>query len=223
MTNLREHTIRWFFFFFGLIVLSLGVTLTIKASDLGIGPWDVFHYGLFLKFGLTIGTWSIIAGVVIVFFTSLITRSRPQLGTYLNMVLIGVFIDIFNWMLPDVHTIWIEILLLTIGIIVAAIGIGLYVAPKLGAGPRDGLMLYLSSQFGWKVSNVRNGIELIVFLLGWLLGGPVGIGTIIIVITLGNVIGYTIPKAEQMLDYVIKRGAVNEDLNQRPIWANHYD
>ncbi|MDL4841444.1 YczE/YyaS/YitT family protein [Aquibacillus rhizosphaerae] len=219
----RENIIRWLFFSLGLITLALGITLTIKAKNLGIGPWDVLHYGLYLQFGLTIGTWSIIAGLVIVLITACLTRTLPRVGTYLNMLLLGMFIDFFNWFIPDINTLWLEIFALAVGILITSLGIGLYVAPKLGAGPRDSVMLNISKQFGWKVSKVRNGIEMIVFLLGWLLGGPVGIGTIIIVLSLGTVIGFIIPRTEQLLDYTIKRGESDENLNQRPLWANHYD
>lgn len=222
-TTTREHIIRWLFFMLGLAILALGITLTIKAKDLGISPWDVFHYGLYLQFGLTIGTWSIIAGLVIVLTTAIITKSYPKIGTYLNMVLIGIFIDFFNWILPSVETLWIEMILLVLGIIITACGVGLYVAPGLGAGPRDSVMLNLSDKFGWKVSTCRNGIEVIVFVIGWLLGGPVGLGTIFIVFTLGTIVGYTIPIADKFLKYAIRRGEGDEDLNQRPLWANNYD
>ena len=101
----REAIIRWSFFILGLMVLAFGVALTIKGKDLGIGPWDVFHYGLFLQFGLTIGTWAIIAGFIILLITSIVTKSLPKIGAVLNMLLLGVFIDFFNYMLPDLHSV----------------------------------------------------------------------------------------------------------------------
>jgi uncharacterized protein len=207
----------------GIIILALGVTLTIKAKDLGISPWDVFHYGLYLQFGLTIGTWSIIVGLLIVLITSCFTRTLPTIGTYLNMLLLGAFIDIFNWIIPDIHILWLEVIFLMLGIIVTAIGVGLYVSPDFGAGPRDSVMLLLNKTFGWKVSRVRNGIELVILVCGWFLGGPIGVGTIIIVLCIGTAVGYTIPRAEQLMNYVLRRGVRDEDLNQRPLWSNHYD
>ncbi|WP_240795459.1 YczE/YyaS/YitT family protein [Aquibacillus halophilus] len=212
----RELFIRWSFFMLGLIVLALGISLTIKAKDLGISPWDVLHYRLFVQFGLTIGTWSIIAGFTIVLITACVTKSYPKMGTYINMLLVGLFIDFFNWLIPDVHLMWLEIIILAFGIVITAIGIGLYVAPDFGAGPRDSVMLSLSKKMGWKVSRVRNGIELIVLALGWLLGGPVGIGTIIIVLFIGTVIGYSIPISKSLLDFTlerIRRGESYENLN----------
>ena len=218
-----EHFIRWSFFTVGLLLLGLGITLLIKAKDLGISPWDVFHYGLFLNFGLTIGTWSIITGIIIISVTAIITKEIPKIGTLLNIILVGVLIDFFNWLLPDIDHLLLEMLFLVLGIIISAIGVGIYVAPNLGAGPRDSVMLLISNKTGWKVSFVRNGIELVVFILGWLLGGPVGIGTIIIVLSLGTVVGYAIPRSEKLLNFLLERGVSNENINQGALRINHYD
>lgn len=201
----RETIIRWSFFILGLIVLAFGVALTIKGKDLGIGPWDVFHYGLFLQFGLTIGTWAIIAGFIILLMTSLFTKSLPQIGAVLNMLLLGGFIDFFNYVLPDPESMWMKIAVFIIGVIVIGYGIGLYVAPGLGAGPRDGLMLIIVEKTGWSVKWVRNGTEIIVFLFGWLLGGPVGIGTIFIAFFLGPMIGVSLPQCKALLQTLLEQ------------------
>ncbi|WP_078408807.1 YczE/YyaS/YitT family protein [Priestia abyssalis] len=201
----RETIIRWSFFILGLIVLAFGVALTIKGKDLGIGPWDVFHYGLFLQFGLTIGTWAIIAGFIILLMTSLVTKSLPKIGAVLNMLLLGGFIDFFNYVLPDPESMWVKTAVFTIGVIVIGYGIGLYVAPGLGAGPRDGLMLIIVEKTGWSVKWVRNGTEIIVFFFGWLLGGPVGIGTIFIAFFLGPMIGVSLPQCKALLHYLLKQ------------------
>lgn len=209
----REQLIRWSFFIGGLIILALGIALTIKGKVLGIGPWDVFHYGLYLQFGLTIGSWSIIAGLAIVLFTSLATKSWPKIGTVLNMLLVGIFIDIFLYILPDPESLWLKMVVFILGIIVLGYGIGIYVAPDLGAGPRDGLMLYITDKTGWKVQWVRIGIEITVLLLGWLLGGPVGIGTIIIAFFLGTIVGYSLPQSKRWMNSLMKRGINDENLN----------
>ncbi|WP_186576501.1 YczE/YyaS/YitT family protein [Aquibacillus kalidii] len=223
MSNKREYLIRWLFFFAGIIILAFGVSLTIKAKDLGLSPWDVFHYGLYIQFGLTIGTWSIITGLIIVMLTAYLTKKLPTIGTYLNMILLGLFIDLFNWLIPEPNLYWTEVVLLILGIFITAIGVGVYVAPNFGAGPRDSVMLYMSKRFGWKLSRVRNAIELVVFVIGWLLGGPIGVGTIVIVLSIGSVVGVTIPQAEQFLNNALKRGVRDENLNKRKIWTNHYD
>lgn len=203
--------LRWSFFFVGLLVLSFGISLTIKGKDLGIGPWDVFHYGLFKQLGLTIGTWSIIVGFIILFVTGVGTKSFPKAGAFINMLLIGIFIDIFNLVLPDPHTLIAQAILFAIGIVVIGYGIGLYVSADLGAGPRDSLMLLVVEKTGWKIQWVRNGMEILVFFFGWLLGGPVGIGTVIIALGLGSIVGISLPQSKKLLHLLIERQITKRD------------
>lgn len=214
---------KWSFFIFGLIVLSLGISLTIKADEFGIGPWDVLHYGLWKQFGLTIGIWSILAGVVIVGSTSIFQKRLPQLGTVLNMLLIGFFIDFFNLWIETPDTYYGKAVMFLLGVVILGYGIGVYVAPSLGAGPRDSLMLLISKATKWKISWVRNGMEMTVLLLGWLLGGPVGFGTVIIAVALGPIIAFSISHSQSLLKRLIERGDQDEDLNKRPVRVNYYD
>jgi uncharacterized protein len=207
----REFVIRWAFFFVGLLVLALGITLTIKGKDLGIGPWDVFHYGLFKQLGLTIGTWSIIAGFLILLITGIGTKTFPKIGAFLNMLLIGIFIDLFNFLIPDPESFAAQAIVFAIGILVIGYGIGLYVSADLGAGPRDSLMLLVTEKTGWKVQWVRNGMELIVFFFGWLLGGPVGIGTVVIALGLGSIVGISLPQSKKLLEYVLTKQLTKRD------------
>jgi uncharacterized protein len=207
----REFMIRWAFFFVGLLVLALGITLTIKGKDLGIGPWDVFHYGLFKQLGLTIGTWSIIAGFLILLITGIGTKTFPKIGAFLNMLLIGIFIDLFNFLIPDPESFAAQSFVFAIGILVIGYGIGLYVSADLGAGPRDSLMLLVTEKTGWKVQWVRNGMELIVFFFGWLLGGPVGIGTVVIALGLGSIVGISLPQSKKLLEYVLTKQLTKRD------------
>ncbi|WP_100332227.1 YczE/YyaS/YitT family protein [Bacillus xiapuensis] len=199
----REYRLRWTFFIMGLIVLALGISLTIKGKVLGIGPWDVFHYGLYKQLGLTIGTWSIIAGITIIAATWVGTQTPPKIGAIMNMLLLGVFIDIFNLWLPNPETILVQVLCFTAGVFILGFGISLYVSADLGAGPRDSLMLLIVEKTGWSITLVRNGMEITVFLLGWLLGGPVGIGTILIALFLGRIIQITLPPCQKRLERLI--------------------
>ncbi len=177
--------------------------MTIKGKTFGIGPWDVFHYGLFKQFGLTIGSWSIITGFIILAFTSLYTKAMPQLGAFLNMLLLGLFIDFFLYILPDPVTLLSQGIVFIVGIVVLGYGIGLYVTSGLGAGPRDGIMLLIVEKTGWRIDWVRNGIEIAVLLLGWLLGGPVGIGSIVIAFMLGKMIQFSMPQCKALLETVL--------------------
>lgn len=190
---------RWIFFVTGMIILSLGVTLTIKGRLLGLAPWDVLHYGLWQTFGLTIGTWAILVGAVIVIFTAVALKRLPKVGVYINMFTIGIFIDIFNYLLPDVNGWIMHTLIFTAGLFVMAFGIAFYITPNLGAGPRDTLMLFFIEKFNLKLSSARNMMEIFALLAGFLLGGPVFIGTIIIVFLLGRLIEKFLPLTRWML------------------------
>jgi uncharacterized membrane protein YczE len=192
------------------MVLAIGVALTIKGKIMGIGPWDVFHYGLYVQFGLTIGTWSIIIGFILIFTTSVLTRTLPQIGALMNMLFLGLFIDFFHLVLPNPNSLFMEIFFFVLGVLILGYGIGLYVAADLGAGPRDSIMLLIVKETGWSIKWVRNGIEVTVFLFGWLLGGPVGIGTIFIAFFLGSIIGVSIPQSKKLLHFILKKAQVTQ-------------
>lgn len=136
---------RWLIFFGGIIIMSFGIVLMIEA-DLGAAPWDVLHIGLTKQFGLTVGTWAIIVGFWIVVVTSLLTKEWPQLGSFLNMMFVGIFIDIFRIFIGTPATILGQYVMLLVGVVVCGYGIGLYIAPKCGAGPRDSLMLAITKK-----------------------------------------------------------------------------
>jgi uncharacterized protein len=194
------QALRWTFFLVGQLFLALGITLTIKGAMLGISPWDVLHVGLFQQLGLTIGTWSILTGLFIILSTSIYLRRLPQIGTWINMLLIGTFIDFFNWILPDVHSLAGQTSVFLAGITVQAVGLGMYVSPGIGAGPRDTLMLVLMEKTGWSVKTVRTVLEATVALAGWLIGGPIGIGTVIIALFFGQLLQFTLPYFRGLLE-----------------------
>ena len=190
---------RWLFFIAGLIILAFGISLTIKGQLLGIGPWDVLHVGLYLNVGLTIGSWSIISGLVIVIGTAVGTKRFPKIGTWLNMILIGLFIDFFNWLLPDLASYFGQTIFFVAGVLIMGLGVGIYVAPSMGAGPRDSVMILIVEKTGWTVKRVRTGIEIVVAIVGWILGGPIGFGTLLIAVILGQIVHMTLPMAKSWL------------------------
>ncbi|MBU8905527.1 YczE/YyaS/YitT family protein [Desertibacillus haloalkaliphilus] len=218
----KRFLLRWLFFMVGLIIMSFGIALLIKA-DLGSAPWDVLHIGLQLQFGLTIGTWTVIAGFFIIVLSTLLTKEWPQAGAFINMVLVGVFVDVFYFILETPSSLYGQFLMLFLGIIIIGYGMGLYIAPKCGAGPRDSLMLAITQRTGWKVQWVRSGMEVIVLTVGWLLGGPVFIGTILFSFGIGTVVGFTLPQCQQFVDRVIERGVNNENIDKRTLRANDHD
>lgn len=212
----------------GLMVMAFGIVLMIEAN-IGSAPWDVFHIGLHLQLGLTIGTWSIIAGLFIIGLTAAITRKRPQAGAIINMLLVGVFIDLFM-LIPWIQTpanMVSQVIMFLVGLLICGYGIGLYIAPKCGAGPRDSLMLALTELTGWKVQWVRGAMEVIVLLCGWLLGGPVFIGTLIFTFGIGHIVGFSLPQCQKLIDKItnVKHvgGVQIENINQGTIRINNHD
>lgn len=188
----KERFVQFLIFFIGLIIMAFGIALMIKAN-IGVASWDVLHIGLYKQLGLTIGTWNIIVGFIILFISSIIMKKLPQPGAYINMLLVGVFIDLF--LLIPIHSSWIsmKLFILLIGILIYAIGMGIYISAGFGTGPRDSLMMALHLRKGWKIQNVRLVMEVSVVFIGWMLGGPVHMGTIIISLLIGHVSGVTIP------------------------------
>lgn len=199
----KQYFYRWTFFLAGLIIMSLGISMTIKGQRLGVGPWDVLHVGLYRKIGLSIGTWNIITGFLIISIVAIIVREFPKLGTWINMTVIGLFIDLFNWLLPDFTTLWGQTLIFIIGIIIMGYGAGIYVSPNVGAGPRDSLMLFIVERYDVSIKTVRTTIEIIVAIVGYLLGGPIGIGTVLIALLIGQVMHYALPQSQKVLEKLI--------------------
>lgn len=192
-TDLYYQMVRWIVFAFGILILSLGVVFTIQAS-LGVSPWDVLHIGLSIQTSLAVGTWIIIVGISLITITCIVERSLPQIGSLLNVLGIGFFINIIMdfQLIPSFETIWGRLLELLIGLVLLGFGSGMYVSAKLGAGPRDGLTLLLCHRLGWSVSRVRTAMEVIVVIIGWSIGGPVAIGTLITAVSIGPIMQFSL-------------------------------
>jgi uncharacterized protein len=207
----KEYVFRWLVFFVGLMIMGLGVALTVKGQRLGVGSWDVLHIGLFRNLGLSIGLWSIIVGIVIVVTASLGLREFPRLGTFMNMIFIGLFIDFFNWVLPDAHTFPMQFIDFIFGILLMGIGGGLYLSANLGSGPRDSLMLLAVKKFGCSITVARTVMEVVVAIAGFLLGGPIGIGTVIMAFALGPIFQASLGYNRKIVDkWITHNNVVNE-------------
>ncbi|MDP9381266.1 MAG: hypothetical protein M3Q29_14185 [Chloroflexota bacterium] len=171
----------------GLFVFALGIVLTLR-SRMGLGPWDVLHEGLSLRSPLSFGQAAILIGALIILLNVLLGE-RPGVGTLANMVLIGLVTDLILWTraVPDLtgFPIFARLIMDVTGVAFVGMGSALYIKAGLGAGPRDGLMLALTRRSGWRVGPVRTGIELCALLLGWLLGGTVGVGTAVFAFGIG--------------------------------------
>jgi uncharacterized membrane protein YczE len=176
--------------YIGLALYGFGIGLQV-ASGLGNDPWDVFHQGLARITGLSIGTWIVIVGVLVMLMW-IPLRQRPGLGTVSNAVLIGVFADLTLWLLPDPQTLPVRWAYLIGAVVVGGFATGCYLGAGLGPGPRDGLTTGLAAR-GHSIRVVRTGIELTVLAVGWLLGGTVGIGTLVYAVAIGPLTHVFIP------------------------------
>ncbi len=171
----------------GLFIFAVGDVFTYRAN-VGLGPWDVLHQGISFHTPLSFGTASIAVGAILILL-SLLLKVYPGVATLLNMSLIGLFINLqlqMNW-LPNLSTLPLLLRLLVdvVGIFLVGLGCAIYIAPHLGAGPRDGLMLRLNVLTKVRIAIVRIALECSVLLLGFLLGGSVGIGTLLFAFGIG--------------------------------------
>jgi uncharacterized membrane protein YczE len=206
---------RFLIFLIGLLIMTFGVVLIIEA-DLGPSSWDVLHIGLFYRLGLTIGTWSIIVGVFIVIVSAILLKSFPPIGTFLNMLLVGIFIDMFLLLpfleTPDSYAG--KIVMFALGILINSYGMGIYISAQMGAGPRDSLMLAITSRTGWKVGPVRSTLEILAAVIGWQLGGPLFWGTIVYSVMIGVIAGYALPQCQKLTDYILNKWQLHKQSKQ---------
>lgn len=170
---------RVFNLLLGTFLFSLGIVISMRA-DLGFAPWEVFHWGLGKTIGMTIGNASIVISVLICGIVMLLGE-KLGLGTFVNMVLMGFMIDGL-WALnfiPRMNGLASRLVLLMVGLFVIAFGSYFYIYSGFGAGPRDSLMVALKRKINLPIGLCRGILEFLVVLTGWMLGGPVGIGTLI--------------------------------------------
>lgn len=169
----------------GLFLYALGIALTMKAQ-IGYAPWEVFHAGIGQTIGMSIGNVSIVAGLIIGGF-AMFFGEKLGLGTILNMILIGVFLDFLLSLnfIPMATHFAAGTLMLIIGLFIISLASYFYIGSGFGAGPRDSLMVALNRKTGYPIGYCRAAIELAAVLIGWLLGGMVGAGTVISAVTIG--------------------------------------
>lgn len=175
----------------GLLAYGLSVAMLVRA-ELGLDPWDVFHEGLWHRTPLSFGAIVIVTGVVVLLLW-IPLRQRPGIGTIANVLLVGLAADLGLWLIPEIESLPARCALLGGGILLNGIASGAYIGAGLGPGPRDGLMTGLSSRTGLSIRGVRTGIEVAVLASGWLIGGTVGVGTILYAVTIGPIVHVALP------------------------------
>lgn len=191
---------------FGLTGAGFGAALLIRAH-LGVPPWNVLEVALAERTGLSVGTLVVIvAGFVLLLWLPL--RQPIGIGTIANTLWFGPAIDLSLMILPDARTLPMQLLMLAAGIACMGIFGAVYVGAQFGAGPRDGLMTGLHYRFGWPVGRARAIIEVTILLVGFLMGGPVGVGTVAFALLVGPIVHWALPR-------------VTIDLGDAPIHLKH--
>ncbi|MBJ6999913.1 hypothetical protein JG491_07440 [Streptomyces sp. CRPSP2-6A1] len=173
-----------------LVQLYVGLTLygvssaLLVASGLGLEPWGVLHQGLARRTGLSIGEVSIVVGAAVLLLW-IPLRLRPGLGTVSNVFLIGLALDGTLALLPPAHSLLARVPLMLAGVLLNGAATGLYIAARFGPGPRDGLMTGLHQRTGRSIRLMRTIIEVTVVATGFVLGGTIGVGTVLYALSIG--------------------------------------
>lgn len=166
----------------GLVVFGIGISLMIVA-ELGLGPWDVFHQGLADQVDMGIGTMIIAVGLALI-LVIIILKESIGIGTIANMIVIGLTANVVIDILEQPESLLLRSAMMLIGPVITGLGTGIYLGTHTGPGPRDGLMTAISKR-GPKVWQARTGIEAVVLVAGWALGGSLGVGTLWFAISIG--------------------------------------
>ncbi|MFZ9720950.1 MAG: YczE/YyaS/YitT family protein, partial [Ilumatobacteraceae bacterium] len=176
----------------GLALFGVGISLQIE-SRLGNPPWDTFHQGVANQVGLGIGTVIILTGIALLVLFWIPLRQKPGLGTVLNALEIGLVANVALDAIPRVESMAVRTSMLVGGILLVALGSALYIGSGLGPGPRDGIMTGLAER-GVKIRVARTIIEVTVLVVGWLLGGQVGVGTVLFAVAIGPLVQPLLPR-----------------------------
>ena len=175
--------------YIGLVLYGVSTALFVHAN-LGADPWDVFHLGVAKQLGISFGTVIILTGAAVLLLWIPI-RQMPGLGTVSNVIVLGLAATLA--VLPPLESMVARSALLVGAIVLNAIATGMYIGAGFGPGPRDGLMTGLHARTGWSLRGIRTAIELSVLLIGWLLGGKFGVGTVIYALSIGPLIQLCLP------------------------------
>ena len=182
----------------GLVLYGWSMAMLIR-SGLGLDPWDVFHQGLANHLPITFGQVTILVGALVLLLW-IPLRQRPGIGTVLNVFVIGLAADAGLAAMPDVAGLPGQIAMLLGGVVANGLAGALYVGARLGPGPRDGLWVTLTKRTGHSIRVVRTVLEVTIVAIGWLLGGVVGVGTVVYALTIGPIVQFFMPWVEVRLE-----------------------
>lgn len=175
----------------GLFLFGAGCGLMIEAG-IGVDPWTVLAQGISLHTGIGIGWVANVLGLLVL-LAWIPLREKPGVGTIANILLVGTSIQVTIDFFPPIDLLFWRCVLFAVGLLTVALGSGLYIGARFGPGPRDGLMTGLNSRLGWPIWVSRAGVEITVLAIGWLLGGDVGIGTLLFAALIGPLVHVALP------------------------------
>ncbi len=187
--SVLKYAGQWVVLTIGLVIFALSIVLQVRA-DLGLGPWDIFHVGLAQVSSLTLGQISILTGIVVAGVAYVIANVKPGLGTLANVFFIGIFIDMMYESVPSMTEFHWKVAMFVGGMLLMGVATAIYMGAGLGAGPRDSLMLGIHRATGRSVRVARTLIEATVFVMGFILCGKFGLGTILFVVGIGPIVQF---------------------------------
>ncbi|MGO4889798.1 YczE/YyaS/YitT family protein [Anaerobacillus sp. MEB173] len=188
-------------FILGLIILSIGISFTILAG-LGTGAWDALNVGLSQQIGFTVGNWVIIIGVLLIVINAFLLKARPEVVSIITVILIGYFIDFWllyalvNWY-PEPF--YYQVMVLIIGVVLMALGIAIYLQAEFAVIPIDRLMIAIRRRTGFSLMVSKTIGEVIALVFAFLVGGPIGLGTIVATFSIGPLIQVFFPRIEKLV------------------------
>lgn len=172
----------------GLFLYGIGIAFLLRG-EIGSAPWDVLSQGVTRHVPLSFGVVTILISILVLLLW-IPLRQRYGVGTVLNALLVGPSADIGLWLIPAGQPLWMRIVFFALGLLILSMATGLYIGAHFGPGPRDGLMTGLHRRTGWPIWIVRTGLEITVVVIGWILGGVVGVGTLIFALSVGPLCQY---------------------------------
>jgi uncharacterized membrane protein YczE len=170
----------------GLVCFGVGIAI-MAAAGVGLGPWEVLNQGISRHTGLAMGTVSILIGLPILLLW-IPLGEYPGIGTALNVLVIGTATNLVLPLLPTPSALPAQVAMMLVGVTSIGLGSGLYLGTHLGPGPRDGLMTGMHARYGWSIRRARTLVEVTVLIVGFVLGGTVGIGTIVFAFGIGPLV-----------------------------------
>lgn len=201
-----KNIVNVLFFLVGIAVLSLGIGCII-TSQFGTSAWDAVSVALYKDFGLSIGFWLNSVAVVLICIGGLLLKKIPRFSTLITSLVLGAGLDFWLWVLKDINcSIWLSSAgVFLVGILIMGLGIAIYLVSGLPPNPLDYFMLCIHERFNLSIAKARTLSEAIGFLIGFILGGPIGIGTFVILFFAGPIIQFYLKYTTKFYDFIIKR------------------